>query len=63
MITDINNEPIVPGAYKYKRKGWPRWVRAIVYNRGNELYVSLRPDAYPMRLIDVSEHVIFERVD
>lgn len=63
MITDINNEPIVPGSYKYKLKGWSRSIRVTVYDWGDELYVRKRRKAHPIRLIDVSEHAIFERID
>ena len=64
MITDINNEPIRPGRYKYWLPHWSSSVKVTVKDREGVLYIRSNRGTYPtMQLEDIRMDAILERIE
>ena len=64
MITDINNQPIKPGQYKYWVKGMvPISITITVIDVNGQLHFRFDPNRHLMQLIDISSQAILERIE
>lgn len=64
MITDINNEPITPGRYRYRLDGWRTSTTTTVEERDGVLYIRSNADVYPtMKLKYIRRDAIMERIE